>query len=216
MKKSLSLGGLVITAALAFPTFATAAEVTPLSYTFDQPTSSGTWSYHDNDHTKLTDGIIGNAGWAVNSGSEWVGWNGKPVVNIDFDFGVPVNISDVAVGTAQDHLQDVVLPSIQIYQSNDNSIWSLAGSLTVPASSANNKSSTDTGPQTWLTLSDLSIVNQFVRISLLANGPWTFADEIKFTSDVSAVPVPAAVWLFGSGLVGLVGFNRKRAQSSLS
>jgi hypothetical protein len=30
---------------------------------------------------------------------------------------------------------------------------------------------------------------------------------------VSAVPVPAAVWLFGSGLVGLLGFNRKRSQS---
>jgi hypothetical protein len=32
-------------------------------------------------------------------------------------------------------------------------------------------------------------------------------------ADVSAVPVPAAVWLFGSGLMGLLGFNRKRAQS---
>ena len=28
---------------------------------------------------------------------------------------------------------------------------------------------------------------------------------------VSAVPVPAAVWLFGSGLIGLVGFARRRA-----
>ncbi len=31
-------------------------------------------------------------------------------------------------------------------------------------------------------------------------------------SQVSQVPVPAAVWLFGSGLMGLLGFNRKRAQ----
>jgi len=28
--------------------------------------------------------------------------------------------------------------------------------------------------------------------------------------DLSAVPVPAAVWLLGSGLLGLVGFRRKR------
>lgn len=28
---------------------------------------------------------------------------------------------------------------------------------------------------------------------------------------VPAVPVPAAVWLFGSGLIGLVGFARKKA-----
>jgi len=30
------------------------------------------------------------------------------------------------------------------------------------------------------------------------------------TGDVSAVPVPAAVWLFGSGLIGLAGFARRR------
>lgn len=31
--------------------------------------------------------------------------------------------------------------------------------------------------------------------------------------DVSAVPVPAAVWLFGSGLVGLAGLARRKARS---
>ena len=30
--------------------------------------------------------------------------------------------------------------------------------------------------------------------------------------DVAAVPVPAAAWLFGSGLVGLFGFARRRAR----
>jgi len=31
--------------------------------------------------------------------------------------------------------------------------------------------------------------------------------------DVSTVPVPAAVWLFGSGLIGLVGFARRKGNS---
>ena len=31
-----------------------------------------------------------------------------------------------------------------------------------------------------------------------------------YTGDISAVPVPAAVWLFGSGLIGLAGFARRR------
>lgn len=34
--------------------------------------------------------------------------------------------------------------------------------------------------------------------------------EGNVIQDLSAVPVPAAVWLFGSGLIGLIGFARKR------
>lgn len=34
---------------------------------------------------------------------------------------------------------------------------------------------------------------------------------IRLHGDVSTVPVPAAVWLFGSGLIGLIGFARKKA-----
>jgi len=33
-------------------------------------------------------------------------------------------------------------------------------------------------------------------------------DKVQLT--VSAVPVPAAVWLFGSALIGLVGFSKRR------
>lgn len=34
--------------------------------------------------------------------------------------------------------------------------------------------------------------------------------QLSLGSPVSAVPVPAAVWLFGSGLIGLVGIARRR------
>lgn len=34
--------------------------------------------------------------------------------------------------------------------------------------------------------------------------------ELKLVVDIAAVPVPAAVWLFGSGLLGLVGIARRR------
>jgi hypothetical protein len=37
-----------------------------------------------------------------------------------------------------------------------------------------------------------------------------FIDNVSITTEVSAVPVPAAVWLFGSGLVGLVGAARRK------
>jgi len=46
----------------------------------------------------------------------------------------------------------------------------------------------------------------------LANGP--AGDPIFFSIDtlaVRAVPIPAAVWLFGSGLMGLLGISRRKA-----
>lgn len=40
-------------------------------------------------------------------------------------------------------------------------------------------------------------------------GAWVVADDIS----VSAVPVPAAAWLFGSALLGFFGFSRKKANA---
>ena len=58
-------------------------------------------------------------------------------------------------------------------------------------------------------------------LNLSESALWTFADifgspygdQVVFESamvNVSAVPVPAAVWLFGSGLIGLAGLARRR------
>jgi hypothetical protein len=38
---------------------------------------------------------------------------------------------------------------------------------------------------------------------------WSWASD-SITLQVSAVPIPAAVWLFGSGLLGLVGIARRK------
>ncbi len=47
----------------------------------------------------------------------------------------------------------------------------------------------------------------FGSTGIFANS--VFADNFTFNNNVSAVPIPAAVWLFGSGLVGLIGIRRK-------
>jgi len=39
--------------------------------------------------------------------------------------------------------------------------------------------------------------------------------NIGFTAEVSQVPVPAAFWLFGSGLIGIVGMRKSIKNSSL-
>ena len=42
------------------------------------------------------------------------------------------------------------------------------------------------------------------------NKPFIYAAWAVRSGDVSAVPVPAAVWLFGSGLLGLIGVVRRK------
>ena len=34
-------------------------------------------------------------------------------------------------------------------------------------------------------------------------------DDTKVYAKVSSVPIPGAIWLFGSGLIGIVGIRRK-------
>lgn len=67
--------------------------------------------------------------------------------------------------------------------------------------------------------------NEWIISALLVNGvDYTLrivgellvSGEKTLTSNVSAVPVPAAVWLFGSALMGLVGISRRKSDMSLS
>jgi len=41
------------------------------------------------------------------------------------------------------------------------------------------------------------------------------ADFVSYSlaGNVSAVPVPAAIWLFGTGLIGLAGIARRKTQA---
>jgi hypothetical protein len=50
------------------------------------------------------------------------------------------------------------------------------------------------------------------NIGILITFSLTSGDSVAFTSnfDVVPVPVPAAVWLFGSGLLGLFGASRRK------
>jgi len=55
-------------------------------------------------------------------------------------------------------------------------------------------------------------------IAQFQGGTWSLSsnDVLTFsgTSAVSSVPVPAAIWLLGSGLFGLVGVSRRRGQAA--
>lgn len=47
------------------------------------------------------------------------------------------------------------------------------------------------------------------------NPPYDFTNDYEgaVVNPVSAIPVPAAIWLFGSGVVGLAGVARRRSRS---
>ena len=46
-------------------------------------------------------------------------------------------------------------------------------------------------------------------IKVWQNSDDTFSTEIDAVMDVAAVPIPGALWLLGSGLLGLIGLKRK-------
>ncbi|HLZ76839.1 PEPxxWA-CTERM sorting domain-containing protein [Phenylobacterium sp.] len=190
---------------------ANAGQVTPASYTFTPGANCGSFCYLDPGFTKLTDGVIGDAGWEVDGAAPWVGWNvgGAGLVNIDFDFGSSKTIDSVSVGSTQDNLGDVVLPSLNIYSSNNDLTWVLAGSLVVPPSDANDRYVFDTGPHVWLDVNSLGIDARYVRVQEVSNGPWAFTDEVRFANGGGAVPEPAS-WALMIGGFGLAGAALRR------
>jgi len=191
---------------------AAAVTVTPVSYSFDRSTACGTWCYHDPGRSKLTDGIFGTAGWAANSGQEWVGWVYQDVVNVDFDFGTRRRIDQIRVGTTQDNLADVVIPSISVYSSDDGTRWTFLQSLVVPPSSSNDVDAYSTLPHGFLSLDGLAADARYVRVAAMRNGPWTFMDEVQFTAlSPTPAPEPFSLSLLGIGLAALGAALRKRS-----
>ena len=174
------------------------------SYTFDQATSCGSWCYHDPGYTKLTDGVVGYRGWAVNAGAEWNGWVGVPSVNITFQFAGATKFSSVSVGSTQDNLGDVVLPSFDLWAYVGGS-WVHQGSIINPPSSANDASSGDTGPHAFYTFSGLNVITDQLRVTANSTvpGTWMFVDEVRF--DVSPVPEPSSWAMLLGGLALLAG-----------
>lgn len=196
------LAGIFVAACMA-----TGAQAAP-SYTFDQPTGCGWFCYEDSTGTELTDGVLGKAGWMLNGAAEWVGWRDTPLVNIDFDFGAATSIAGVSIGSTQNALNDVVLPSFRVYAGNGIG-WTLLGALDIPASAANDRDTLDTSDHAFYELGGLNFQGRYLRLALESNGPFTFLDEVRFTPGPSAVPEPASAALVLAGL-GIIAVQRRR------
>ena len=180
-----------------------AAPINPASYSFDQGTDCGTWCYHDPAYTKLTDGVLGKAGWAANDGQEWVGWAYDRTVNVDFDFGTRRLIDTVRVGSTQDTLNDVMLPTITVFSSDDGLAWSQLLTASPPASPASGVDPYSTAPHGFLSVPGPGTETRYLRVAATANGPWLLIDEVQFDNGLSAIPEPVTLALLGLGLAAL-------------
>jgi hypothetical protein len=189
-------------------------DVEPISYTFDQSTGEGLYTYEDWTGRQLIDGNIGGNRWSDDVGNgnayEWVGWVTKDV-NIDFSFIGNVIFDSVTVQSTQDSINNVVLPSVRVFGFNESQ-WYELDYLFTPESSANN-----TGRKA-LSLNNLGgYTGNKLRISLerSVDGPWTFTDEITFRGTVNQqmfnVNSPAVLSALGMiGMIGLLGLRRKK------
>lgn len=70
----------------------------------------------------------------------------------------------------------------------------------------------DTQLMSFMYADPTNLVEGTTFATVFANGAWKVDPTLGKVSYVATVPVPAAVWLFASGLLGLVGISRRRKQ----
>ena len=129
--------------------------------------------------------------------------------NLSLDFGEIMSIDfGTAVDAASLTLVDIAAPpgNVSFQFEAFDGVSSLGGPFVFPIAT--------TAPETFdlFALSGVSQMTSF-SISVLSFQP-AFGLQIQSLSfsavPFSAVPVPAAIWLFGTALVGLVGFSKRR------
>lgn len=175
----------IIATLLFIPMFASAnmIVITPESYSFDQATGSGAYSYHDWTGKQLIDGEYGEGVWSTNKGNgpayEWVGWSGKPLINIDFSFSTTRTFQNITLSTQQAG-GGLRLPSWSVF-AWENASWSLKGDYQNP------RDETYTYYDIDQSLSSLNFTADKVRIQLRQSGSphWIFTDEITFRQNQS-------------------------------
>lgn len=175
----------------------------------DIDTANGAWgSWQDPNNPSLT------RGWAHNTDFGLIKSHIDTDIRIDvskvnaadniFNFGITV-FTGMDDGTAS---------------FNHHSVWNQGYISGVNEAPAQVDNPFGTNGLTYLTHGDSSTVtfhalaDQVYSIYLGGNdiGGDIFGTPYGYQATISAVPVPAAVWLFGTGLMGLVSLGRRKQQ----
>ena len=129
---------------------------------------------------------------------DWTTPRGSEVQWIEVDLGQSFDIAKINLVLAQ-------VPDGY----TEHEIWlssSAIGTNTSGASLAKTLEGITSHQQVLMAALTSPISAQFVQIRTIVSPSWIAWYEVQ----VIATPVPAAVWLFGTALIGLVGFSKQR------
>lgn len=122
-------------------------------------------------------------------------------INFDIDMGSLVTIDAIALWTQGTGAASINTFDLIVSNASDFSAATTLGSFTMV--------NTDL-PALANIFTFTAIQTQFIRLSATSNLGYPIATRFNEFAARSAVPLPAAVWLFGSGLLGLVGIARRK------
>ena len=119
-----------------------------------------------------------------------------------------------------DFSSSIVLQSIDVFDVRQGAVtFSLYNSLNALLVAVTNSENSDTGNSTtnnkYETVGFGGVEMSWMTVQLADSGA---LDNIRFdlggsTTNISPVPLPGAVWLFGTALAGFVGVRRRRANA---
>jgi len=196
--------------ALFFVFNADAAMLSPVSYDMFNG-SSGNYNYWDDSYNgngnnlhdaaylsggvgDLTDGVIATQSWnnaeLETASGPYVGWtNYDPTINFRFNSRINFN-------------------TITIYADDFDGYEGVSQPTSVSVNGMSFLVADHAGANPFaISLTNLAFSASDLDITIHRGNSWVFVSEVSFDG-VTAVPVPAAAWLFLSGLLSLFGYAR--------
>jgi hypothetical protein len=186
---------------------AEAQSVVPAGYIAtpgDGVNQGGSYNYHDNTGSQLTDGIYGANDWSANLGNgnahEWVGWQAADPA-FAFQFAAPVTVNQVGIDFNRNQSASILLPATVTIGGTEFTVD--------PNAIPNDTRGTLYFNGNWtgdaLTVDLAALAN----VSDCQPGNWMLVDEITFSA--AAVPEPSGCLLLAGGF-GLLSLCLRRCK----
>ena len=192
----------MLSAALAFGSQSAIASSVPMLFDFDHASLSGTFSYDSESGIEFESTYPGITAYTVDS--LHVDYAPSDIILASWNLGDAV---DLGTGNRVSVFFDTA-NNVAIGKTDDNGPPNDSVSVMF-------KDSTNSILNFSFSIDDSSIPNLIVsgttlraRVTDKVSDP-TLTITSPYT--VTAVPIPAAAWLFGSGLIGLIGVARRKA-----